>query len=214
MKRLKTGIRKLDGLLGGGLDKGRVTLLIGETGVGKTTLLMAIARNANKRVAYIDCEGNPIELLGDHIMASEARTMDELISALETLSKLSANPSLLIVDGLTYHYHVEMRLAESDGDRDRAQRRIERVAFKLQDMAWRRGIAVIASTWPTAIEEGVVGGFAVKAYSRIHLRMRWGGSDETRILEVLKHQDPKISGRRVEIGLGELRQGGGEGKPP
>ena len=43
-QRMSTGINELDLVLGGGLVNGQVVLLAGEPGVGKSTLLLQIAR--------------------------------------------------------------------------------------------------------------------------------------------------------------------------
>lgn len=55
VRRLETGIRKLDNVLGGGLDLGRVVSLIGKYKIGKTTLLSTIGYN----VAYGAGEKDP-----------------------------------------------------------------------------------------------------------------------------------------------------------
>ena len=53
--KLQTGIAKLDNVLGGGLDLGRVVSLIGKYKIGKTTLLATIGYN----VAYGEGEKDP-----------------------------------------------------------------------------------------------------------------------------------------------------------
>lgn len=55
IRRLQTGIHKLDHVLGGGLDLGRVVSLIGKYKIGKTTLLSTIGYN----VAYGEGEKDP-----------------------------------------------------------------------------------------------------------------------------------------------------------
>ena len=45
MKRLKTGIGDLDIILGGGILPGGVTLLAGQPGIGKSTLLLQTVAN-------------------------------------------------------------------------------------------------------------------------------------------------------------------------
>jgi len=54
-RRIATGIQKLDSVLGGGLDTGRVYSLIGKYKIGKTTLLTTIGHN----VAYGTGEKDP-----------------------------------------------------------------------------------------------------------------------------------------------------------
>ena len=43
---LPTGIRDLDALIGGGIPRGRLIVMMGATGMGKTTLLQALLKNA------------------------------------------------------------------------------------------------------------------------------------------------------------------------
>jgi RecA/RadA recombinase len=60
VKRVPTGCQSFDDLLGGGIEKGSVTLLYGEAGAGKSNVCLQIARNViseGKKVAYIDSEG-------------------------------------------------------------------------------------------------------------------------------------------------------------
>lgn len=57
-KRLKTGFEELDTVLGGGILQGSVSLLAGQPGIGKSTLLMQVCTEvANKhKVLYISGE--------------------------------------------------------------------------------------------------------------------------------------------------------------
>ncbi len=58
-ERLNTGFRDLDIVLGGGILQGSVTLLAGQPGIGKSTLLMQICAqvaNAGKDVLYVSGE--------------------------------------------------------------------------------------------------------------------------------------------------------------
>ncbi len=47
--RMKTGLESLDSMFGGGINRGSSTLIIGPTGVGKSTLAMLFAYTAAKR---------------------------------------------------------------------------------------------------------------------------------------------------------------------
>jgi circadian clock protein KaiC len=48
-ERMKSGIAELDAMFGGGINRGSSTLLVGPTGVGKSTLAMQFAYSAAKR---------------------------------------------------------------------------------------------------------------------------------------------------------------------
>src|SRR5579862_3545720 len=56
--RLKTGIAEVDEVLGGGFVAGSVSLLAGQPGIGKSTLLLQLAHNASKnhKVLYVSGE--------------------------------------------------------------------------------------------------------------------------------------------------------------
>ena len=54
--RFKTGDNEFDRVLGGGVVPGGVVLLGGEPGIGKSTLLLQIALQLNKKVLYISGE--------------------------------------------------------------------------------------------------------------------------------------------------------------
>ncbi len=63
--RIKTGINELDRVLGGGIVKSSLTLISGEPGIGKSTLLMQTADNiskSDKRVLYVSGEESQMQL--------------------------------------------------------------------------------------------------------------------------------------------------------
>ena len=55
-ERIVTNNKELDTVLGGGLVKGSVTLLGGEPGIGKSTLLLQVALNIQQKVLYVSGE--------------------------------------------------------------------------------------------------------------------------------------------------------------
>lgn len=58
VKRIETGIKDVDTVLGGGFVPGSVTLLAGEPGIGKSTILLQVAAAvaANGKVLYVSGE--------------------------------------------------------------------------------------------------------------------------------------------------------------
>ncbi len=93
-ERLKTGIPELDHLLGGGLSRGSVTLLSGEPGIGKSTLLLHLAGKIREKILYIAGEEtlsqikNRIQRLGisdQYLLLSRETNVDELDIAFDTL---------------------------------------------------------------------------------------------------------------------------------
>ncbi|MDC0614413.1 DNA repair protein RadA [Schleiferiaceae bacterium] len=100
-------------VLGGGIVPGSVTLLGGEPGIGKSTLLLQLALSFSGTVAYVSGEESPsqIKLRGERIgkavselyLLSETKT-DAIFNHLK-----SVRPHLVIVDSIqTLHVpHVE-----------------------------------------------------------------------------------------------------------
>ena len=64
-ERITTGSKELDRVLGGGMVKGSLTLISGEPGIGKSTLLMQTADSISKggrKVLYVSGEESEIQL--------------------------------------------------------------------------------------------------------------------------------------------------------
>ena len=63
-KRISSGIGSLDSLFGGGITEGSVTLVCGEPGIGKSTILMQIANSykGSGEVLYVSGEESPAQI--------------------------------------------------------------------------------------------------------------------------------------------------------
>ena len=102
-----TGVGELDRVLGGGLVPGAVVLLAGEPGVGKSTLLLAVAAawaGRGRRTLYVSGEESAPQvrlraertgdLSGDLFLAAES----DLATVLGHIDEVA--PSLLVVDSV------------------------------------------------------------------------------------------------------------------
>ncbi len=105
LTRQTTGITELDLVLGGGVVPGMVTLLTGEPGIGKSTLLLDLAANWPDPVLYVAGEESASQIklraqrLGitsNKIIILEATDVDAIT---EQVSQL-ATVSLIIVDSV------------------------------------------------------------------------------------------------------------------
>jgi DNA repair protein RadA/Sms len=136
-----TGIGELDRVLGGGLVPGSVTLLGGEPGIGKSTLLLQLLAWWPGTTLYVSAEESPqqvrlrAERLGavrpDLWIAAES-SLEGVIAAIERTA-----PGLVVVDSI--QTIADGRLASAPGSigqvRDCAQ--------QLVVEAKRRGVAVV-----------------------------------------------------------------------
>lgn len=105
LNRQTTKIGELDLVLGGGVVPGMVTLLSGEPGIGKSTLLLELAKNWPDKVIYVAGEESPIQIkiratrLGidvNHIVLLEETDVDTIINYLDS----EPEASLVIVDSI------------------------------------------------------------------------------------------------------------------
>lgn len=108
--RISTGFSEADSVLGGGLVPGSITLLAGDPGIGKSTLLLQIAEKISKEkgnsVLYISGEESEeqIKLRAERILKQtknlnlfllSINNPDEIIEILE-----KTTPSFVIVDSI------------------------------------------------------------------------------------------------------------------
>lgn len=105
--RLKTGILELDRVLGGGIVDGSLTLVGGDPGIGKSTLLLQMCQSLSDqeaKVLYISGEeslrqikmrAERLKVTGDHIQLY-AQTA---LNIIETVIK-NEQPKVLIIDSI------------------------------------------------------------------------------------------------------------------
>lgn len=110
--RFKTKIEELDRVLGGGFVQGSLTLLAGDPGIGKSTLVLQTTKNIcetkfnneNLKVLYICAEESPhqvklrakrLEVEPDNLYLTNQTCIDEIINQIDKI-----NPDFLIVDSI------------------------------------------------------------------------------------------------------------------
>ena len=110
-QRLKLPSEELNRVLGGGIVPGSVALLAGEPGVGKSTLLLQLARylsEAGRQVAYLSGEESPHQIklrserlgfAGDRVFLVTETDVDQALTRLE-----ECQPFLAIVDSIQTLY--------------------------------------------------------------------------------------------------------------
>ena len=104
--RFKTNIPELDRVLGGGIVKGSVSLISGDPGIGKSTILLQICKNIDRslRVLYVSVEESAVQIklranrlgvCGDNISIM-AETDVQLICNYISTTK----PDLVMIDSI------------------------------------------------------------------------------------------------------------------
>ncbi len=103
--RTRTGIEEFDRVLGGGIVPGSVTLLAGDPGIGKSTLMLQLTKTLGRgTVLYISGEESPQQIKiraermgvkGQNLQFLPQTDVDIIITQIEELK-----PSLVIVDSV------------------------------------------------------------------------------------------------------------------
>jgi len=112
--RFPVGMREIDSVLGGGLVEGSLTLLAGEPGIGKSTLVLHIAQGmlrAGGSVLYVCGEESPQQISERLDRLNVDKTKLLFLPRAGVVSIMSAikkeKPSLLIVDSVQTAYHEQ-----------------------------------------------------------------------------------------------------------
>ena len=105
--RIKTGIGEFDAVMGGGIVDGMVTLIGGDPGIGKSTIMLQIANilaEQGKTVLYISGEESKeqIKLRGERLNANSDNLLIFCSADVETIINeiLRTAPSFIIVDSI------------------------------------------------------------------------------------------------------------------
>ncbi|MBO6837979.1 MAG: DNA repair protein RadA [Alphaproteobacteria bacterium] len=155
--RLTSGIAELDRVLGGGLVDGSATLIGGDPGIGKSTLLLqaAAALSAQARVAYISGEEaiDQIRMRASRLAVSDAGVdLASATSVRDILASLDRpdGPRIAIIDSIQTMYVDLIDSAPGTVGQVRAS------AQELIRVAKRRGIALLLVGHVT--KEGAIAG--------------------------------------------------------
>lgn len=199
MERIATGCRAFDDLLGGGIEKGSITLLYGEAGAGKSNVCLQTARNvikSGKKAAYIDSEGLSFDRVdqifgaeGDSVkslLVSQVHSFEEQSDRVDKISNLADKDviELAIVDSINMFYrlnHDDMKV------RNEFVRQIE----VLLGMARRNDVAVLLTSqvYSNIATGGIefLGGHALSHNSKTILRLDKKGNN-VRTAVIIKHR--------------------------
>lgn len=187
MDKLPFGCGALDAMLGGGVEAGCLTLLYGESGTGKTTLCLLLARDvakAGKKVIYLDTEGVSMdrlrqvsgpdfEIVVKNILFSSIGSFDEQERMVDKAIKLvhgNVDVGMIVIDSISMHYRLTSR-EEDRGDR----KSLAGQSTKLTNLARERAMPVVVTSQVyTDVETGTfeaLGGHALHHNAKLIVRI-------------------------------------------
>lgn len=209
VERISTGSEVLDELLEGGLEKGIITNVYGESGTGKTSFCVQVASSVAEKggkVAYVDTEGGfsperMAQVAGEQALENivirnpvDFQQQEEAIESLEGLVE-SEDIEFVIVDSAVSLYRLKVN---GDNASDINQRLSQQLS-ELSKVARVHNIPVLITNQVyTSFDEEdleLVGRDVPKYWSKCLLKV---SENSKRKIEVSKHRSiPK--GRSTEF---------------
>ncbi len=196
--------KELDGVLGGGVVPGSLTLIGGSPGVGKSTLLLKVGSNIaslNKNVLYVSGEesAGQIKLRANRLKSNQ--------DSLYLLSEIRLEQILLEMENRKYDFliidSIQTIYSENISSAPGSVTQVRQVTFELMRIAKERDIAIFIIGHIT--KEGSIAGPRVLEHMvDVVLYFEGDSSQELRILRGFKNR----FGATSEIGVFEMRQEG------
>ncbi len=199
--RLTTGIGEFDRVLGGGLVPGSVILLVGDPGIGKSTLAMQAGANIKDKILYVTGEesekqiklrADRLKVKSDNFFILPETDLSPIAYAIKELE-----PSLVIIDSIQTMHRSE--LDNSPG----TITQIRECTSSLMEEAKRKHFSIIIVGHVT--KEGLVAGPKVLEHIVDTVIQFEGESNHSfRILRAQKNR----FGSTNEIGVFEMHEDG------
>lgn len=201
--RIRTGIRELDRVLGGGIVPGSLVLVGGDPGIGKSTLLLQVCQRLadQKKVLYISGEESQAQIkLRANRMGAFASGLYLLCETnLETIRGVieKEKPELVIIDSIQTMYSEEVSSAPGSVSQVRESTNIF--------MQLAKGLCIPIFIVGHVTKEGTVAGPRVLEHM-VDTVLYFEGDRHAsyRILRAVKNR----FGSTNEIGVFEMRQTG------
>ncbi len=225
VKRLSTGSDPIDSFLNGGIEKGIITNVFGESGSGKTNFCIQVAAEVSSRggkVGYIDTEkgfsaerfvqvASEEEL--EQIALMEPVSFDEQERDIESLHGLveEEDVEVIVVDSLVSLYRLN-----ANGDNiSEVNQRLSKQLSELSKIARKEEIPVVVTNqvYTNFDEEGIelVGRDVPRYWSKCLLKLS-NEDKNLRKIEIEKHRSlPEGKSMQFQItdeGLVEPENGG------
>jgi len=203
--RILTGYSEVDNVLGGGIVKGSVTLLAGDPGIGKSTLLLQIGLNLSKKnkVLYISGEESEEQIkMRSKRISKDGKNDNFLLASLNDTNQAfemieKTRPSIAIIDSIQTMESEDLTgLSGSVGQ-------VRYAASSFIKLAKTLGIPIILVGHVT--KEGMVAGPMVLSHMVDTLLFFEGEKlTQTRILRGLKNRFGPID----EVGIFAMNEAG------
>ncbi|MCH7722877.1 MAG: DNA repair protein RadA [Bacteroidetes bacterium] len=200
-ERIKTGIAEFDRVLGGGLMPGSVILLVGDPGIGKSTLAMQAVAQVSEKVLYVTGEesdaqiklrASRLKLVPDDFFVFPETDLGHIIAAINNVS-----PAVVVIDSIQTIYRPE--LENSPG----TITQIRECTSLLMEEAKRKHFSVIIIGHVT--KEGMVAGPKILEHI-VDTVIQFEG-DAHHSLRILRAQKNRF-GSTNEIGVFDMREDG------
>ena len=201
---MATGVPELDRVLGGGLVPGSVTLVGGEPGIGKSTLLLQTASamaSGGRSALYLTAEESAPQVRGraqrlgalaDQLWLAADTALPDVLGHLDAVQ-----PSVLIVDSIQTVHDPE--LASAPG----AVGQVRECAQRLVTEARARGVAVVLVGHVTK-DGGLAGPRVLEHLVDTVLSFEGDRHHALRLLRAVKHR----FGGTGELGVFEMSDAG------
>ena len=203
-RRLRTGIKEFDFVLGGGIVPGSMVLIGGEPGIGKSTLLLQVAgalQGADQRVLYVSGEESPLQvkLRADRLdhTAGDVELLTETM--LETVLATAAGmePAVMIVDSIQTIFTADLEGAPGNVGQ------VRECAARLMRFAKESGTAVFVVGHVTK-GGGIAGPKTLEHIVDTVLYFEGEGSLDHRVLRATKNRFGGVD----EIGVFRMTERG------
>ncbi len=201
-----TGIAELDRVLGGGLVPGSVTLLGGEPGIGKSTILLQLLAQWPTRTLYVSAEESAqqvrlraerLDAVQPHLWLLPETSLPHIVAAIDQVQ-----PQLVVVDSIQTISHPDVPSAPG------SVVQVRECAHRLVGEAKRRGVPVVLVGHVTK-EGGLAGPRVLEHVVDTVLSFEGDRHHSLRLLRAVKHR----FGPTNELGVFEMAGDGLRGVP-
>ena len=202
MPRFPTGSGELDRVLGGGVIPGSMVLIVGDPGVGKSSLTLRVCANVartGKRVLYVTGEESTrqVRMRADRLQALADELLVVSETNLETIETHIKNtqPMLLVIDSIQTVFRPDIESAPGSVSQ------VRECAVELLRIAKTNGIAVFVIGHVTK-EGNLAGPRVLEHIVDTVLYFEGERNAEYRVLRAVKNR----FGSTNELGLFEMRE--------